>query len=218
MYFRLSIQGTLASGEVWSINPCFNLGGSFTPIWDQPSGDDIAQALLDVVIPTPLKDAYSAAGAITGYRLEGRGDDHTLLGVAESAFTSPVVGTAAATKPPQTAMVFSLRTNTPGASGRGRLYLPALSVQISATNFRVSSTAVEAFLTAMSEYLRDVQDTIKANAGVFPWSTVELCVVSKTTGNRPLVTRIQAGDILDTQRRRRDKLTENYQAQPFPGA
>lgn len=216
MYLRLSIQGTISTGEVWSVNPCFQFTNAFGPVWDQPSAEAIVQALLTVTVPSTLLSTFGTAVRITGYRLEGRGDDHALLGVAEAAFATPVTGSGTADKTPQSAWVASLRTDTPGASGRGRLYWPCLRQTIDATSLRMTSAAVAALTTAMSSYLTLLATKIRDNAGVFPWTGVELCVVSKTTGTRHSVRRIQGGDVIDTQRRRRDKIRESYQSASYP--
>ncbi|MGK4456075.1 hypothetical protein, partial [Klebsiella pneumoniae] len=68
----------------------------------------------------------STNGSVTGFRVENRGEDEELLNVGEAAYTSPITGTGTASKSPQDAITISLRTSTPGARGRGRIYWPAL--------------------------------------------------------------------------------------------
>lgn len=212
-------MGTLAGGEVWSVNPNFGIFDETGSSWDQESGDAIVQALLPLSPGVNVLNTMSTAVALTGYRLEGRDDaDGSLLGVAEGFRTSPLLGTGSPNKPPQSAMVLSLRSSRPGASGRGRLYWPTCSVSLTASNWRIPTAVVEAFTNELRGYLRSIQDTIKAEGGFGPTTSVRLIVRSKTLSAESQVNRVQAGDILDVQRRRRDKLRENYSSVDYPGA
>lgn len=220
MYFRLSIKGSLPGGEVWSVNPAFHFNAAFAPQWDQDSGDAIVQALLAAVtsttLPTPLEDVMSNQAKITGFRLEGRGEFEELLGVSEDIYGTPLAGTGSPTKPNQSAIVLSLRTQTPGASGRGRIYWPALGATLSTTTGKMTIPTTVQLADGAVALLELIQETIEANAGLFPFTDVLLGVRSVTDHVTRTVTKIQVGDALDTQRRRRDTLPENYYTTGFP--
>lgn len=220
MYFRLSIKGGLPGGEVWSVNPAFHFNAAFAPQWDQASGDAIVTALLNaittVTLPTALKSLLSTAGTITSYRLEGRDEDDELLGVSEDLYSTPLAGSGGSTKTNQAAMVLSLRTTTPGASGRGRMYWPALGATLTASTGRLATPTTADIAAGAVALLELIQETIEANAGLFPFTDVLLGVRSPTDHVTRTVTRIQVGDIVDTQRRRRDTLPENYLTRPYP--
>lgn len=219
MYFRLSIGGKLGATELWTINPAFDpQWESSAATWDQEAGEAMVLAAAGVTPGAQILSAISSAADISTFRLEGRSDAHALLGVAEYRLPTPYPGSGAPTKPAQSAMVLSLRTNTPGASGRGRLFLPSLNVPIDTTTLRLSSTTVTNLIPNVVTYLRGVQDAMRDAGSFFPWTSLNLCVVSRTTGQRPLVNRIQIGDVIDVQRRRRDAIRETYQARDFPGS
>lgn len=220
MYLRLSILGTLPGDEKWSVNPAYHFNAIFSPAWDQASADAIVAALVagitTTTLPTELKALMSSSAAITGFRLEGRGESEELLGVAEAFYVTPLTGTGTASKPNQAAVVCSLRTTTPGARGRGRMYWPALAIALSTTTGRVLTPTPAATATAFATLLSAIGTIIKNNAGVFPWTDVLLAVRSTTDHASRTVNRLQVGDVLDTQRRRRDTLPENYSAVNYP--
>lgn len=218
-FWRVSIQGDIGTtGEVWSVNPAFSVQPGGGAVWNQEAGDTAAAAVAAVTPGTVLNGLLSGQGAIKRIRLELREGDNTLLGVSERPYTGTVPsGTISAI--PQTAVVLSLRTNTPGASGRGRLYWPALSVSVSGTTGRLTSSTTTAVATQAATYLRAVQDAVKNGYyGPLAASVVELCVFSPKQGTTHHVNRIQVGDVLDVQRRRRDRLREVYAAAAFPGS
>jgi predicted fused transcriptional regulator/phosphomethylpyrimidine kinase len=65
----------------------------------------------------------------------------------------------------------------------------------------------------MRVYLTAMRDAL---ATAFPTIGFNLAVRSKTTKTTPHVVRIQGGDVVDTQRRRRDNLPEAYSSLSFP--
>lgn len=220
MYLRLGIQGSLPGGEVWSVNPAFHFNAVLSPTWDQASADAIVAALIAGIssseIPTALRTLLSSTGFLTGYRLEGRDEDESLLGVSEGLYPAPVPGLGTYSKTNQAAMVLSLRTSTPGARGRGRMYWPAVGAGVSGTTGRLSNPTTTDIANGAKALLVLISTIIDANAGIFPWSDVILGVRSVTDHATRTVTRIQVGDIVDTQRRRRDTLPENYLTVTYP--
>ena len=217
MYFRLSISGTLFASEKWSVNPCFHFNAAIAPVWDQASGDAIVAAL--GALPAPpagLLTPLGAGGRLSGFRLEGRDEDESLLGVSELSFPPGVAGTGTTTKSSQDSLVLSLRTDTPGASGRGRLYWPALGATLDSTSGKLSSPTPATAASAAVTYLTSIQEAIEDNAGVFPFTSVLLGVRSTTQHVTRTVNRIQVGDVLDTQRRRRDAFVETYASAVYP--
>ena len=217
MYFRLSIGGRLGATERWTINPAFDPEWeSSAAAWDQEAGEAMVIAAAGVTPGAQILSALSSAANISTFRLEGRNDDHSLAGVAEYILPTPYAGSGAPSKPAQSAMVLSLRTNTPGASGRGRLFLPAINVPLDTTTLRLSTVTTGALLPNVVSYLRGVQDAMRDAGDFFPWTSLNLCVVSRSTGQRPLVNRIQIGDVIDVQRRRRDEIRETYIASNYP--
>jgi len=212
-YCRISILGSLAGGEVWSINPVYDPTLEFPGTIDQGMLDAAATAIAALNPGTQLMTYVSSAGTLTGARVEMRDDvSDALLGISTANRGTALPGTTAPTKPAQTAVVFSLRTNTPGGSGRGRVYWPALGASMG-TDLRIPSAQVFTAITEMKTYLNGIRSAL---ATAFPTIGFDLAVRSRTTHTTPHVVRMQAGNVLDTQRRRRDNLPEAYQQVTIP--
>ena len=200
---RVSILGAMPGGEVWSINPVWVSSPSVTTI---PYSNLLGIATdVDSVFPTPgFLDVMDNETTITGSRVECRELSGELINLAEHTRSSPVPGSGVQPHPYQTALVVSLRTAVAGPRGRGRLYVPATGAAISGSTLRLTSSVQTAFLTAAETYLGALNVSVNTHAALS-----ELCVWSRTGESAAPVTKISVGDVLDTQRRRRDTLVEN---------
>jgi hypothetical protein len=98
--------------------------------------------------------------------------------------------------PPQNAVVVSLRTALPTRAGRGRFYLPGPVVTTLDAGVLTAGN-VTIIVNAAADLIGDMND-----AG----ATVEIYHRTSKTGTA--VTSFDVGNVLDTQRRRRDKLVE----------
>lgn len=216
-YIRLSIKGTLPGGEVWSINPVIDPANELGwDTFDQGSFDAFTHAVGGIALPADLKSVFSAATAITSIRAELRHtDSETFLGASEYTLPTPITGSGTAYKPAQIALVVSLRSNSALASGRGRLYVPATGVPMDSATLRLSPTTTLAVANAMKTYLTAVCDAAKAQ--LTPVSLVQfgISVYSPTKKTLTPVTSLRVGNVLDTQRRRRDSLMELYSTVPL---
>lgn len=194
---RCSIHGTSPGGEIWQFS-----------IWVQR--DIATQADADVM-------ASDAAGAVDDSDLMTLilADDQTWTGVSAYAYQdeSPaaqfvgeaarsVTGGASGVASLQTAFVVTLNSDTPGRSGRGRLYLPARR-QVAAADALISTAARDGMLTA-------VQDVInKINVSTAP----SICVVHSLTKSQDyFITAVSADQRLDVQRRRANRQTTGARA------
>ena len=100
--------------------------------------------------------------------------------------------------PFQCATVISLLTASATRHGRGRFYLPPLAASF-LLNGKLNTTAMTTLDTAWTAFF----DSLNTD-GVNP-------VVRNRTGHVSTpVTSARVGDVIDTQRRRRNKLTETY--------
>lgn len=100
--------------------------------------------------------------------------------------------------PFQCATVISLLTASATRHGRGRFYLPPLAASF-LLNGKLNSTAMTTLDTAWTAFF----DSLNTD-GVNP-------VVRNRTGHISTpVTSARVGDVIDTQRRRRNKLVETY--------
>lgn len=107
------------------------------------------------------------------------------------------VGTSAAECLPfQCAPVISLRTLFLSRAGRGRFYAPSLAVdQVDAG--RMSSAAQ----TALADGAKALTDGLTAGGGI-------VVIYHRIGGGTTQVVSLDVGDVIDTQRRRRNKLIE----------
>lgn len=107
------------------------------------------------------------------------------------------VGTASGSSCPyQCSPVVSFRTATLSRAGRGRIYAPSPAVA-ALTAARLSSTAA-GNLADSAQAMLQALDT----AGFTP------VIYHRSTGTTTNITTIDVGDVIDTQRRRRNQLTE----------
>jgi hypothetical protein len=210
---RVSIQGSMPGGEKWSVNPCFGLLAPGVVI-DADTAQAIAVAVGGVTYPATLTGFNVAGVSLDGYRVEARNWDGTLESVGEFAFG--VVGPGSGSSnvlPYQNSMVVSLKTARAGASGKGRLYWPVTSAALTASTLRASSSTVGTFLNAFKTYLGGIEDAVQSIPAT---AAARLIVWSRTQAAGYYVEQLEAGDIMDVQRRRRDSLVENYTSTTFP--
>lgn len=207
---KLSILGSGVGGEKWSINPVWAISGGAAITFTEANA--IVTAVNAVTIPTTLRAAMSPTSSVVGVRVEARKATGELETLAEGLRNTAVAGSGTAPHPSQTAWVVSLRTNSPGGSGRGRLYWPATGLTIQVGSLRPQASDVTAFLNAMRDYLALLEAAVDAPID----ETVDLCVWSRVNASRALVTRLMVGDVLDTQRRRRDMIPEAYSETAYP--
>lgn len=218
MFFRMQLGGHLGPAEVFTLNFVFDVEGEIDEGWDQTTANAMAEAGAATVIPAGLLSLIRSADGFDSFRIEGRRDaDDSLIGVAEAPMD--VNGpTSSGSLPPQSAVVLSLRTDNPGASGRGRLYWPATAASLT-TAMRLGTPAPENVVAAAATYFSSLETNIEAAIPGLPfWSSLNFAVRSTSTRTTPHVRRIMVGDVIDTQRRRRDGLPEAYQVAQYPPA
>lgn len=107
--------------------------------------------------------------------------------------------------PFQNALALSLRTQyTRGRASHGRMYLPIENVSISGSTGQITTGEDLALATATATLFSNIND----NPGI-DWANTRVAIVSEF-GNVNAVTSVRAGKVVDTQRRRRASLVENY--------
>lgn len=206
------IKGTLPGGESWSVNPAFRVPGVVVGSGSVTTYDDLAawasaigNAEVDQVFPDNLQNRLSTVCLVTAIRTEYWDENGDMTEAAEYSMPVPAAGTSAPNMPLQTAIVSSLKTGRPGRSYRGRLYWPCLSINLNATTLRVSTADIGEFATAVASWLHDT-----AILGQVHMPALAPCVYSPTLGVASEIITVSVGDVLDTQRRRRDKAIETY--------
>lgn len=199
---RVTIRGKLSSGaESWST------GFSTPPVIGATVGDmeDLAQ----LAITRWVADFIGGASAWIPLQVTAEGaiaqqvnaSGHVTVS-GESVLTTPAEGGGSGNQlPPECAVVVSLRTGTSGPRGRGRMYLPPVTVGATTTTGMLSTTARSSILAAMQDFFNTwnsdpstLTASVASNAGVF----VEA------------ISNIRVGNVIDAQRRRRDRIVESY--------
>ena len=153
--------------------------------------------------PGAQLSTYCAMDGVKAYSLDAEG--HALaMGLAVPDGGSPT-GSAATGLPMQLAVCVSLNTARPGRSYQGRSYLAGLAGEaVSASGLLTEATTLifaNAFAAMMSE----------VNASTYAGGEgLTLGVLSKLKTNIQDITHVRVGNIVDTQRRRRNAVAEAY--------
>lgn len=111
-------------------------------------------------------------------------------------------GTAAGSGLPlQCAPCGSLRSTTAGSRGRGRMFLPPPAVAVIGNNGRLTSTATGDMADGLQDYLTAMET-----------ATHTVGIVSSVGGIYQFynISTVRVGDVIDTQRRRRNGVAEVY--------
>jgi len=212
-HVKVTIIGDMFNGnEEWSTG--FRIGSE-----DEGSGNfDVPQDWVDDV-----RDAWetffedSTSGVSNYFRtttikasvvLEaGNVDVDT---VKTSNYTTPIYGGASGTVfPPQIALVAQLAAASPvGLGSKGRMYLPGVNFTLDANGY-ISGTNC----TNVAENLRDFFDAIETatnSPGYIINASKGRPGVPFTAPVNKRVASVRVGSVYDTQRRRRNALTESY--------
>lgn len=214
-YNRIVFQGTIGTAETWSSGFAFAAAtgpGSYNDYNDLLQWAIGIGTFLEADGPGPnIRILMSTSTAITKIRVE----DLTSSGALQQAAEHDVVGVQGfdtARQPPQASLVFSLRTGRPGRSYRGRNYWPAQGAQIGGADLRLGTPSAEDVATDASTLLQSIQTEQPGSLGLVP------VVWSNKLGTGLPVQQVSVGDVVDTQRRRRDKEPEHYSTAQFPPA
>lgn len=123
----------------------------------------------------------------TGAQISRLSDDESLPGVATQGLL-----------PPQCTVAVSLRTALATRAGRGRFYLPTFDKgTVTVSGGRLDSTSITATVTAAGDLLASlIADDLTP------------VIYSRSALTTQPITQYDVGDVIDTQRRRRDKLIE----------
>lgn len=207
------INGAMPNGEVWSVNPRF-AGGPGGVIMGyeelQQWAENISDYLGSLLVTNPLRAALSTGASITSIRTEQLDPAGQLVQAGEYIRPSALEGATTPTKPFQTSIVASLLTGRPGRSYRGRLYWPFLGSTISTSTLRIPTAFTQSFANEMAALLTAIATTAAPDQATAP------VVVSQTLDVATPITQISVGDVIDTQRRRRDSLDEARTVQTVP--
>lgn len=173
--------------------------------WIQADADADALSAADVYATSLAGDtAFTGlfgTGVVMGPAKVAKTNMATGVVISTQVATVQVAGTATVGNlPPQCSIVVSLRTAFASRSDRGRYYLPAISSDQLTPAGRLSSTPQNAILSAV---------VAAHSAEILVGAGCPLVVYSRKNRAVEPVVSIDVGDVIDTQRRRRDKLVES---------
>lgn len=206
MPIRYSIGGLLVAGQRWSVT-----GGLGMVEGSAPTNEEMS-ALADAILAAFKTQVWGTASATdkTGTQVGSRGNVDQCRTYYVNAPAAPAIrvgiSTAAAapgfgtsTAVPQVALVCTLLTGIAGRSYRGRVYLPA--AQGTDANGRINASSATNTATNYANFLSAI-----ALVGGTIGDTVFPAVLSATQNDTTPITAVRCDNVLDTQRRRRDKV------------
>jgi len=214
---RVTLSGTMFNGnEIWSTG--FFLGhegADADPITEQGVADVGAAWSTFWTSATSLISNKYAFTTCKMVRVAQDGKTIADSAVYWSPSSAPVGGYGNPTLPPQIALVATLANSLPrGLATKGRMFLPGVASPVDSTG-HVNTTEQ----TQLATNLKTFFDSVYNDADL-PGNPV-----LASLGRGPLlqggairnVTQIRIGNVYDTQRRRRNALTETYVVKPVAG-
>lgn len=195
-------SGSMPGGEVWAC-------GLRT---DVPTPDQGAQTVVDscydawATLVGSATALFSTGVSLERVQLRRIGTDGKTTSLFEAANKQTAVGIGTVKLPPQCAVVLSLMTAKAGRSGKGRIYLPLLGTNIGPDG-RIASGGTGGVAGPGARLLTDINSALAANQSGIPRVAVQSQAAG---GGSSEVLAVRVGDVVDTQRRRRDALVENY--------
>lgn len=212
-HFRVTLEGTNASDEdIWTTGWRIAPSPASEPIINYPA---MANTLLDSVVAalpafwTALRPSIANGTELRSVKVapvdrDGRYIDN-MDSVIHDLETPLSGGNGTAAHPPQVSVVASLTTGTRrGNATHGRMYLPLTGVKVNGTTFTIATNDRQTIANAVKGLLNDSLGTI-ADASLDP-----VVMSNIGSGTTRTITTIAVGSIPDTQRRRRNRFTEEY--------
>lgn len=208
---RVTFSGKMYSGaEEWSTGHFLGQESDDSEVPEESMAQTIADNFAQVFVAGNMK--ISNQFTFDTCKLASIGTDgHTIT--SEVVYAAPAGGPwngAATTNhhPPQCSLVVTLQSDRPrGPASKGRMYLPGYAGTIEAG--RVPSADRENMSVLLQTYFQTYMDQF--------WAPGSLILAAKNSGplgivpaQNDYVETIKLGDVIDTQRRRRNGLSEVY--------
>lgn len=216
--------GTLPGGEIWS--------NSVRLVTDQ-KGDLVQMPALSAIqawLVGPAKDAVAAfhSDPLAGVHAQAKlvylkmnpigQDGHYLEPTTLEYVYSPVVagGSQAVLHPNQCTLVVSTRTALErGYAHAGRFYLPLCAKTIDSATGGIGTGEAQLVATSAATFLSALHD--QPGPDLLGPEDFHVAVMSnRGTGYTNRITHVRVGTIVDTQRRRRNSMLEQYQSAALP--
>lgn len=204
----LGLEGYLFEGaERWATGCAYTVGGATPTATELQSWATAIEGLFSAHSSDSWVDEMSANGGITRVVTRYYGSTGGAVFAGSQPVSPIVAGQGTPTMPAQCSRVYSLLSGISGRSYRGRMYLPCLNAPVSAAG------KSQPQLNQAAEFADFLIDVAAAWPGADP---IRPGVHSATQNLVTDVTAVRVGDVIDTQRRRRDALVENYQEAQIP--
>jgi len=207
----LNWGGKLPGGESWSVGMRLRRktgiaveadGASCLAVASGPVAAFHARATTKINEAAKLSFVKANTINVDG-RYVGSGTNETVFPDIGGAMGSPIF-------PNQVAMAATLETGfSRGPAHRGRIYLPMPSIVMDGNGTISAASAIDV-TTSCNTLLTQLHDALGALAA--PYEVAVFSRKAGAAGNRR-VTEFRVGRVLDTQRRRRRSLVEDYQEQ-----
>lgn len=206
MGLQATFGGLIASGQRWSIGLHFALVGTpATPTATQMSAwanqlfDDFASSAWDATATgtVNLRSIAGAAATFDSVRTYWRPSEAGPATVIGASTRTPFVGSGSPNLPPQCAIVATLLTEFAGKSYKGRIYLPNRTEIVDASgNF--AATRAKLMATTVANFISLARTRSVGSQLAIP------AVLGQYGANQ--ITAVAVDTVVDTQRRRRDKV------------
>lgn len=206
-FIKLTWGGSVAGEDIWS-NSLSLAGNQAVPI------QEVFNALDLTAINALIQTAYSGTGGLVPYctyayvKAAVIGTDGKTVGEPK-IYDRPqaMPGTATFTTPPQSSVAVTLTTDqVRGLAHEGRIFLPAGFGDVAANTGRISALVLSQLLTRFTTFFDGINtylDTIPGQYSIYIASAVRQGAFRRVTG-------VRIGNLVDTQRRRRNRLAETY--------
>jgi len=204
---RLSLRGALLGPDIFDLSMWFTPSGTATVPADAATAAallaEITGASTFTAMVTTLRTFIATTDSYTQYAMYTypSGGSHSSAAVVQNVALAGTGATRAL--PNQIATVVSLRSPFAGRNNRGRFYVPTTSQNvISAPTSQLTSGSCSSLATAVANFLSHMNGAAFANLS---GQSLRPCV--STRGSSALIASVIVDSVLDTQRRRRNKVT-----------
>ena len=211
-HFKVTLEGTNATDQdIWTTGWRIAPSPASEPIINYPA---MANTLLESVTGaaqtfwSAIQARVARGTRLNSVKVAPVDEDGRYIENMDSViydWETPLQGTGSNAHPPQVSVVASLTTGTRrGNATHGRMYLPLTAIAVNSNDFTISTAERQTIANAVKGLLND---SIGAIADV----TLDPVVMSNIgSGTTRTITTVAVGSIPDTQRRRRNRFTEEY--------
>lgn len=202
---RVVFSGFVVTGQSWSCSLWFRTiaAGLMTQTELNTANGDLGDAAVGswATLASALWPSSTTLTKCTTYVYP---NNTVTASKVSTPHTLAAAGSTTTTMPPQCAVVASLRSEVPGRSGRGRIYIPYTLAGL-ASDGQIASTKVDNVANAVAAMIGDM-NALSLPGGLTP----VCCVASFTKQEQPTVVSVVVDSIVDTQRRREGSMVATH--------